>query len=86
MLGGGSIVKGKVITHVKKKEPVVTNRTISAQGLKNLCYYLCSEIQIYKLVLKRSVNLNETDRLLPLQSINETCPIETSMDETNHDC
>ena len=56
ILEGGTIVKGKEITDERKKRPVVNNRTMSTEGIKNICYYLFSETKLCELVLKRSVN------------------------------
>jgi len=57
----------------------VTNKTISRQGLANLCYALCHEIQIYKKILKISINLSELDLQQSLKELHQICPKEESI-------
>merc|ERR1711862_337047 len=79
MLGGGSIKKHKVATHRKGKEGSmkVTSRSISDEGLRNACYSLCHEIQLYKELLNRAVNLSKNDKMRSFQNLKESCPLET---------
>lgn len=59
---------------------VVTDKNISKIGTMYLCKYLCTEIQLYKKILTRAVNLNQTDRQNSFVDLNETCPIEANTD------
>lgn len=79
MLGGGSITKRNATTHREGKEGnmKVTSRSISDEGLKNACYFLCREIQLYKELLNRAVNLSMNDKMRSFQNLKESCPIET---------
>merc|ERR1712154_380102 len=82
MLGGsGDIHKVKKITHSKGKKLPVTNRTISKEGIKNICRVLCTEIQLYKQLIWRGVNLDIEDKKLSLKALENTCPVQTSIDE-----
>lgn len=60
----------------------VHNKTISDQGRLNLCRALCQEIQVYKMLLKTAVNLNEADVQTSLRELN--CPGE--LDPEPRDC
>lgn len=53
-----------------------TNNVISKDGLKNLCHYLCEEIQLYKRLIHRADNLNDSERKYSLNQINELCPFK----------
>ena len=76
MLGHNSTIH-KIDSHVFKEDLKVTNRTISFQGRRNVCFWLCEEIQLYKRLLWRGINLSEGDREVSLERINDTCPEET---------
>jgi len=83
MLGGGKITKVKSITHYEcsAHKPTITNRTISSNGMKTLCYYMCRDIQAYTLLLKRAVNLNGNEKSISWKMLNDTCPYIISLDE-----
>ena len=68
---------GKKTYRGKNYTAGVTNKTISAIGLQNVCRVLCDEIQLYKTLLQRAVNLNKFDRLISFNELNDTCPIQT---------
>lgn len=57
----------------------VTNRTVSEEGRLNLCRALCEEIQIYKRLLVRAVNLNDEDVRESMEELRKTCPDETDV-------
>ena len=83
MLGGGKITKVKSITHYEcsAHKPTITNRTISSNGMKTLCYYMCRDIQAYTLLLKRAVNLNGNEKSKSWKMLNDTCPYIITLDE-----
>ena len=64
------------VTHRNGKSPVVTSREISKDGAKNACFFLCSEIQLYKRLLDRAINLNADDRSKSLKDLARYCPKE----------
>mmetsp|Transcript_7202 Transcript_7202/g.15716 ORF Transcript_7202/g.15716 Transcript_7202/m.15716 type:complete len:564 (-) Transcript_7202:51-1742(-) len=73
LLGGdGSVPTRMHLNDATQKQIPVYNKTISEEGYLNLCRALCHEIQIYKQLLTRAINLNETDVLESLQELN--CP------------
>jgi len=82
MLGGGNVKKIKDITHSKNQQPV-TSRDMSKDGLRNLCRVLCTEIQHYTQLIKRSVNLDPPEKARSLARIWEKCPIETTSSNCN---
>ena len=43
-----------------------------------LCAALCHEIQIYKTILQRAINLNASDYEQSLQELAATCPIQAA--------
>lgn len=63
-------------THRKGKNPVVTSEHISKKGIKNACFFLCPEIQLYKKLLNKAINLNATDRSESLKDLAKYCPKE----------
>ena len=82
MLGGGTITKVKSISHYEcsTQMPTVTNRTVSANGMRTLCYYLCKDIEAYVKLLDSAVNLNESEKKISWDMIHDTCPHVISMD------
>merc|ERR1719273_781573 len=64
------------ITHREHKAVKITSKYISQKGLKNLCYYLCNEIQLYRKLITEAVNLSRTDKTISLEAIRKTCPRE----------
>jgi hypothetical protein len=57
----------------------MTNRTISNEGMKNLCKFLCNEIQIYKRLYQRALNFNDQDYNEMIEGLSKKCPIEASL-------
>ena len=85
MLGG----QGDVFTQTKhhahfkgmgKEGLPMTDRTISPEGMQNLCHFLCTEIQMYKQLLKQAVNFPPEHKLVPPSGLVEKCPIEAASD------
>lgn len=73
LLGGEGTVPSKMhMNDATDKKIPVYNKTISEEGHLNLCRALCHEIQVYKQVLSKAINLNEVDVLESLQELN--CP------------
>lgn len=58
----------------------VSDKTVSEEGRRNLCRALCEEIQIYKKLLVRAVNLREADVAQSMEELRATCPEETDME------
>jgi hypothetical protein len=54
---------------------------LSERARQNLCDALCEEIQVYKKLLHRSVNLDAEAIQVSLNELKESCPVET-MKET----
>jgi len=48
--------------------------TESARQL--LCHYLCDEIQVYKWLLFKAVNLDDNDFVQSMKELRESCPVE----------
>jgi len=71
----------KVVTHREGKTIKVRSREISESGLKNLCYFLCPEIQLYKDLLKRAINLSIKDKFDSLLQLTKTCGKEARTTE-----
>lgn len=69
-------MENKHITHREGKKPAVTNRGLSKEGLKNACFFLCPEIQLFKEIIKKAINLNEDDKEWSLQDLAKYCPKE----------
>lgn len=80
-LGGtGPFKRTQRFNHFTESELPMQNRTVSAEGLENLCQFLCDEIQIYKRLLKRAANLdsNEYENVM-LPELAKTCPKQAAM-------
>jgi len=56
----------------------VNNRTMSKEGINNICFVLCKEIKTYKKLLFKALNLNGEEREKSIQNIANICPLETS--------
>ena len=41
-----------------------------------MCGALCNEIQVYKDILRRAINLDEDDVAASLEELKEVCPVE----------
>jgi len=82
-LGGdpNHIIQIKPKTHyeTRKVHEKAQDRNISLEGIQNTCRMLCSEIQLYKYLLKVGKNLNYDDRLESFKDLNATCPIEANV-------
>jgi len=73
MLGGDGHVPSNLWGNdSSQKDWPVKNNTVSEQGHQNLCRALCHEIQIYKQILVRAINLDDADVNASLQELN--CP------------
>ena len=84
LLGGGKVYKVDSITHYECTRPKITNRTISDDGMRNLCYFLCSDIQLYKKLLRKSVNLNEQETRMSWMELNFSCPVEMNRNDCRY--
>lgn len=62
----------------RNRSPIVAeaDKYLSEKALKNLCAVLCKEIQAYKTILDRSVNLSPEDKAASLESLGQKCPRE----------
>ena len=58
----------------------VDNATMSEEGIHNLCYALCKEMQVYKQLLLKSLNLNEDEKQISINRVADICPLEMSYD------
>lgn len=58
----------------------ISNHSTTDQGTLNLCRALCDEIQMYKRLLLRSVNLKPEDLKQSIEELQQTCPEETDID------
>jgi len=79
MLGGGKINRVNSITHYECSTPKVTNRTVSKEGISNLCRHLCTDIQWYKKLITSAINSNDEDKMTTFDELKKTCPIEASL-------
>uniref|UniRef100_A0A7S0FPL5 Uncharacterized protein n=1 Tax=Minutocellus polymorphus TaxID=265543 RepID=A0A7S0FPL5_9STRA len=68
---------GANVNVAKDKDLPVRNSTLSAFGWKNLCKAMCHEMQTYKAMLQRAVNLNDEDVRESVEELREICPEET---------
>jgi Sulfotransferase family len=68
-------------SHWRTKNYPHKDRTISSQGLENLCRHLCHEIQYYKQILELGINLNEETRKESLEQLYDSCPSQVMSDE-----
>jgi len=58
------------------------NRTLSKEGLQNLCWILCEEIQLYIRVLRLAKNLNPAQVQEDMDRLIQQCP-EHANDDAN---
>jgi len=75
-LGGGPIAKSKSYTHQKSEIQPANDKTLSFQGVQNLCRVLCHEIQAYRQLIVRAKNLSEYEKYDSLMEIIKKCPSE----------
>jgi len=86
MLGGGPVTRTRAVTHYKQgKNRIVFNRTMSEEGMHNLCRVLCSEIQLYKKLISSATNLNVTERAETLKDLWDKCPNEATSSKCNEE-
>lgn len=64
----------------KRKNQVVIKKEMSQEGLANACFFLCPEIQLYKKILKRAINLSDRDESSSLEDLAKSCPLEARSD------
>ncbi|KAL7487882.1 hypothetical protein ACHAW6_013459 [Cyclotella cf. meneghiniana] len=57
-----------------------TDLFLSSESKMVLCRALCNEIQFYKTILRKGVNLMEEDVLISLEELMLQCPIEATRD------
>lgn len=69
-------------SHWRTEEYPNRDRYLSPAGLENLCRQLCYEIQIYKQILERGINLRNETRAVSLNHLSKSCPRQT----VNTDC
>jgi len=74
MLGGGEIPRIAPYKHKNGKVPKVTNRSISPDGMNNLCNALLSEIKIYEQLIERAVNIEKKGKVLMQMNVMKKCP------------
>ena len=68
---------GANVNVAKDKDLPIHNSTLSVLGWKNLCKAMCHEMQTYKAMLQRAVNLNDDDVRESVEELKEMCPEET---------
>lgn len=57
----------------------ISDHNTTAAGVWNLCRALCEEIQVYKQLLTRAVNLETSDLKLSMEELTAQCPEETDL-------
>eukprot|EP00547_Thalassionema_nitzschioides_P001609 CAMPEP_0194210358 /NCGR_PEP_ID=MMETSP0156-20130528/8174_1 /TAXON_ID=33649 /ORGANISM="Thalassionema nitzschioides, Strain L26-B" /LENGTH=400 /DNA_ID=CAMNT_0038937689 /DNA_START=48 /DNA_END=1250 /DNA_ORIENTATION=- len=57
-----------------------TDRTLSPEGMSNLCWILCDEIQVYKQVLQQAKNLERDQLEDSMKKLAQHCPKEAAED------
>ena len=70
-------------TNSKTDLPVSGYETISKEGYKHLCKVPCPELQIYKQLFVRALNMpiNWKDALDMMTSLRSKCPTEADLDD-----
>jgi hypothetical protein len=68
-------------TNSKTDLPVSGHQHISNEGYKHLCRVLCPELQIYKQLFARAVNINSKNVLDMMTSLRSKCPAEADLDD-----
>lgn len=66
------------VSHWRYKEYPMKDRSISKEGLVNLCRQLCTEIQHYKDILEAGINIEETQLEASMNILKESCPIQAA--------
>ena len=63
-------------SHWRSKDYPNKDRYISEKGMENLCRHLCNEIQIYKTILSRGINIGNETRTASLHQLYKSCPLQ----------
>ena len=82
MLGGdGSVPENLIVPQnsANHKDLRVTDHHTTEVGVRNLCRALCEEIQIYKQLLARAVNLGPEDLAESMEELRRQCPEEVDI-------
>jgi hypothetical protein len=58
---------------------------LSPKAMKNLCFWLCWEIQIYKKLIANAVNLNQRDKETSMRELAQSCPMEAASETSCYD-
>ena len=67
-------------TRQKEEDRLANNEKLGQEGLENACFFLCPEIQLYKRIINKAVNLSGEDKTSSLEDLAKYCPLE-SLDE-----
>ena len=49
---------------------------LSEKALQLLCFYLCEEIRLYKMLLLKAINLNKNDYVESMEELETVCPVQ----------
>jgi hypothetical protein len=49
---------------------------LSAKARKQICKWLCYEIQTYKFIIQKAINLSEDEKEISMQELSASCPKE----------
>lgn len=80
-LGGQNNIMGSPDNAVVKKNNVNTNKAdsdkfLSDESIIEICRLLCNDIQVYKEILNRSINLDKSQIELSMADLKASCPME----------
>lgn len=82
MLGGDGAFPAplsKKQNSAELKQYRVSNHNTTSIGIQNLCRALCEEIQVYKQLLTRAINLGAPELEISLQELRNQCPEEVDL-------
>ena len=82
MLGGDGSFPATMATKQNSasiKPLRITNHNTTDVGIQNLCRALCDEIQVYKQLLVRAINLEADDIDASMEELRQQCPEETDI-------
>ena len=84
LMGGTGAIPSALLANkntAAKKPLQVKNsmKNTTAIGIQNLCRALCHEIQAYKTILRKSVNLNSADLEVSMAELRQRCPEEADI-------
>lgn len=65
-------------SHWRNEAYLNKDRSISAKGMENLCRHLCNEIQLYKQILERGINMRKETRTKSLDQLSQSCPLQAN--------